>query len=40
MTFATVAGKVFKESDERGEKVVAVEGGPVVKVTVPSVKFR
>ena len=34
--------KVFKESDEHGEKVVAVNGGVVAKVTVPlpSVTFE
>ena len=29
--------KVFEESDERGEKVAAVKGGVVAKVTVPSI---
>ena len=32
--------KVFKESDERGEKVVVVKGGVVAKVTVPPMKFK
>ena len=40
MTFAALTGKVFEESDECGEKVVAVEGGVVVKVTLPSMKFK
>ena len=40
MTFVAVTEKEFEESDERGEKVVAVEGAVVAKVTVPSMKFK
>ena len=35
-----VKEKEFKESDERGEKVLAMKGGAVAKVTVPSMKFK
>ena len=35
-----VREKVFKESDEHGEKVVAVKGGVVAKLTVPSMKLE
>ena len=31
--------KVFKESDERGEKVVVMKGGVVARLTVPPMKF-
>ena len=36
MTFVAVTEKEFEESDERGEEVVAVIGGVVAKVTLPS----
>ena len=40
MTCVVVTEKEFEESDERGKNVVAVKGGLVVKVMVPSMKFK
>ena len=39
-TEGLVKEKEFKESDERGEKVVAMKGGVVAKATVPSMNPR
>ena len=40
MKFVAPTEKVFKESDERGVKVVVVKGGVVTKMTVPPMKFK
>ena len=40
MMFVGVTEKEFKESDERGKKVVAVKGFVVAKVLMPPMKFK